>query len=186
MLSRLTGAGARIAPVTPAQPIRPGARPESSATIAPGGIDFARLLAKARAGELSSDRLVTVDDGVGVEFSPEQLERLAAAADRAEAEGFATAVVSIDGMNFVLDVASRRITRRVDEGAPVASGIDGVVFVPPASATGLSGANAQAPASGDLGAATRLVAALAPSAPPAWAPAGAPNTREPGFEGTRG
>ncbi len=89
---------------------------------------FQAMLAKARGGEGESGRAVTVDSGVPVSLSDEQVARLARAVDRAEAEGFASAVVNLDGLNLLLDVQGRRITGVVDASSPVAADVDGVVM----------------------------------------------------------
>ncbi|MBL8759640.1 MAG: hypothetical protein JNK35_14565 [Phycisphaerae bacterium] len=96
----------------------------------PGGVAFESLLALARAGEADSDRAVSIDDGLGVTLSDSQARRLSRAADRAASEGFAVAVVHIDGQSLVLDVESRRVTGVLSDSRPVASEIDGVVFAP--------------------------------------------------------
>jgi hypothetical protein len=98
-------------------------------------LDFAALLSQAQSGTLSSGLNVSVDERLGINLSDTQLGRLSRAADRAEAEGLATAVVMIDGQALVLDVGGRRITGRVDPSQMNAlSGIDGVVNVPPENA----------------------------------------------------
>lgn len=95
----------------------------------PGG-EFAALLAKAQAGEVHTGLEVTVARTAGVQLSPSQLERLAAAADRAHAEGASRALVLIDGLALELDVLSRTITGAVDLAAEgVLTGIDAVVRV---------------------------------------------------------
>jgi hypothetical protein len=111
-----------------------GLRPE----IAPGGVasrssaespDFQAMLEKARAGELSSGRRVTPGRGVDVEFSTEDIDALSAAADEAEALGAARLFALLGEDGFEIDVAMRRIERRVS--APdlgrVQTGIDAVV-----------------------------------------------------------
>ena len=97
---------------------------------------FASLLDRARSGSLSSGLGVTVDELAGVELTPEQLARLADAADRAQAQGAQRALVLIDGQALTLDVAVREITGKADfSPGKVLTGIDAVVHVPPAGAT---------------------------------------------------
>ncbi|MCL4741890.1 MAG: hypothetical protein KJZ54_06755 [Phycisphaerales bacterium] len=94
------------------------------------GGEFAALLARAQAGEVRTGLEVTVARGAGVQLSPEQLERLADAADRAHAEGASRALVLIDGLALELDVLGRTITGAVDLGSEgVLTGIDAVVRV---------------------------------------------------------
>jgi hypothetical protein len=101
------------------------------------GADFASLLREARQGGVASGRPVTLARGAAVNLSADQLERLAAAADRAEAEGATRALVIIDGQALRLDVTTREITGAVDLTRPgVMGGIDAVVTLPPAEPKG--------------------------------------------------
>jgi len=98
-----------------------------------GSLDFARLLEQAQSAELASGRPVTLARGVDLTLTEEQLARVAAAADRAEAAGAFTAAVLIDGEALVMDVATRTITGRIDIGAGEAFyGVDTIVSAPPA------------------------------------------------------
>lgn len=102
-------------------------------------LDFARLLEQARGAELDSGRPVTAAAELDLELSGEQLNRIAAAADRAEAAGAITAAVLIDGEALVMDVASRSITGRIDlAGGEPLYGIDTVVSAPAAGQAPLS------------------------------------------------
>ena len=108
-----------------------GATPGTTRAGAPGSLAFADLLAKARAGAVSSNLPVTVAKGAGVNLSDDQLRRLAVAADRAEAAGLTRALVLIDGKALRLDVGVRQITGTVELAPGAAlSGIDGVVQAP--------------------------------------------------------
>jgi len=107
----------------------------SSAARAPatgaGGLDFARLLSQAQAGEVASMSPVSIERGAGVSLSDDQLRRLSIAADRAEASGVSRALVLIDGMALRLDVGARSVVGKVELSAGAAlSGIDGVVRAP--------------------------------------------------------
>lgn len=109
--------------------VRAGAA--GSPALRGGAVDFARLLEQAQAAELESGRQVTVARGVDVSLCEDQLGRIAAAADRAEAAGAITAAVLIDGEALVMDVAARTITGRVDMGAGEAFyGVDTIVSAP--------------------------------------------------------
>jgi hypothetical protein len=116
-----------VGPGSGVRALSPAAQPPAKAGL--DKLGFAELLEKARSGEIETSLPVTIDPAVDLEFSTEQLARLAKAADRAEAEGLATALVQLDGKNLTLDVQSRRITGLVPDGG-VASGIDGVVIAP--------------------------------------------------------
>ncbi|GIW73670.1 MAG: hypothetical protein KatS3mg103_0192 [Phycisphaerales bacterium] len=68
---------------------------------------FDQALRQAELGALRSGKVVVSGPDLGVDLTGEQLERLAQAADLAEAKGAQTAAVLIDGMVVRLDVASR-------------------------------------------------------------------------------
>lgn len=119
------------------------ARPERTggATTRPGwaggieSVPFADLLATARSGTVSSGLPVSIAPGAGIELTEDQLMRLGAAADRAEAAGATRALVLIDGMSLRLDVGVRSITGTADMGASgVLTGIDAVLRAPPSGA----------------------------------------------------
>ena len=118
-------------------PSAPGSATHDAA--ASGGIDFAALLNRARTGDLSSGRAVTLDTSTEVEFTSEQMDRLAQAADAADAAGVKSLFAVIDGVGVVMDVPSRTIRGTVDLGdagrgrvlpADVLVGVDSVVVVP--------------------------------------------------------
>ncbi len=110
------------------------AAPKASAT----GVDFASLLDQARAGKIASNIPVRLGDGVGLDLSADQLQRLSVAGDQAEAQGAGRAVVLIDGMALSMDVATRTITGQIDlASGGTLTGVDAVVV---ASAPGHTGA----------------------------------------------
>lgn len=116
----------------------------SSAELA--GSSFGELLGKARSGSISSGLPVKVAPGVELPLNSEQLTRIAAAADRAEASGASRALVVIDGLQLRLDVGVRTITGYAQPGElGVLTGIDAIVHVPPAG--GATGGNGQSAAS---------------------------------------
>lgn len=106
-----------------------------AAGLTPGqveGADFASLLKRAGEGGLASGREVTIDERAGVQLTPDQLARIGAAADTAEAQGATRAVVLIDGMALRLDVTLREVTGSADlSGGGVLTGLDSLVSVPP-------------------------------------------------------
>lgn len=98
---------------------------------------FATLLQQARKGAISSGLTVSVSPDAKVSLSSDQLTRLSAAADIAEANGASKAVVSIDGKMLVMDIASREIVGDVtkqakgsEQIAMVLTDIDAFVRVP--------------------------------------------------------
>lgn len=125
------------ASIGPARPERAGGAPGAGWN---GGIEtvpFADLLARARSGAVSSGLPVSIAPGAGIELTDDQLTRLSAAADRAEAAGATRALVLIDGMTLRLDVGVRSITGVADIGASgVLTGIDAVLRAPPSGAAG--------------------------------------------------
>ena len=70
---------------------------------------FEQLLALASRGGIVSGRQVDVACDLQPPLEASQLERLASAADQAEASGSKRALMYIDGRALVLDVASRTI-----------------------------------------------------------------------------
>lgn len=111
----------------------PGVAP--GGTAAPTtGLDFAKLLSQAKAGQLSSGREVSIAKGCPVELTDDQIKRISAAADIAESQGATRALVMIDGMAIKLDVSMRQVTGSVDmKTQGVMTGIDAVIQVPDAA-----------------------------------------------------
>lgn len=115
-LIRALGAGIR-----PVQNAAPGAQTPDSIS----GASFSSLL--SRASSAGSGLPVTIAPGAGVELSPEQLTRLAAATDAAERQGATRALILLDGSAYRVDVGVRSITGKADLGAGVVTGIDAVI-----------------------------------------------------------
>lgn len=115
-----------------------GANPiGGSARVDMQALDFEAMLKRVKAQGFHSGLGVTVAPEAGVQLSDEQLQRIAAAIDVAQAHGANRALVTIDGMNLLVDVGVRSITGKVDfqPGVPV-TGVDAVMRVPdPADAT---------------------------------------------------
>lgn len=118
-------------------PSAPGSTGNTAGAL--GGIDFATLLNRARSGELTSGRAVTLDTQTEVEFTSDQMDRLSQAADAADAAGVESLFAVIDGIGVVMDVPSRTIRGTVDLSgatngrvlpADVLVGVDSVVVVP--------------------------------------------------------
>ncbi len=117
------GGASRVRPSTQAQP-------QSLEELTRTG-SFADLLSAARKGEMPGGPQVSVARDAGVQFTPEQLQRLTVAADMAQAAGATRALVRIDGQSVLLDVGARTITAKVN-AAPgqVVTGIDSLIEVP--------------------------------------------------------
>lgn len=114
-------------------PVRPGAA--GSTGKAPTSPleqqSFDQLMTLVARGDVRSDRAVRVDFATDDELTPEQLDRLAGAADQAQAHGARRAVMLIDGRGLVMDVAERALTAELsaaDSGAVM--DIDAAVYVP--------------------------------------------------------
>jgi hypothetical protein len=114
-----------------------GIRPAAESTVAGGpklieGQSFDQLLKLAKDGEMSSGVPIRIDARTGLKLTPQQSARLAKAADEAEAQGAARAVVLIDGQALTMDVATRTITGKVDTSkANTLADVDAVISVPP-------------------------------------------------------
>ncbi len=116
---------------------------------ATGGLDFANLLAKARAGEIHSGIKVSAARDAGLQLNDEQLTRLSAAADLAEANGIGRGLFLIDGKQVVMDVGTRQVLGEVTASqAGVVEGVDGVVSVPTVAQGGSASAATIAPGAG--------------------------------------
>ncbi len=97
------------------------------------GQSFNELLALAQQGSVRSGRAVhwggAVDPARPID--EQQLTRLSAAADVAEAAGARRALMLIDGRGVVLDVANRTLVAELaDDGAARAVKVDAAVNVP--------------------------------------------------------
>lgn len=95
-------------------------------SLIPGGSPFAEKLADAQA----NDAQLPVDMGKGLELdlSQEQMQRIADAVDRAEAEGASTAVIMIDDMALEVDVTMRTIRGEIDQDGGISTMIDAIVY----------------------------------------------------------
>ena len=99
-------------------------------------LDFEAMLKRVKSEGFHSGLGVAIAPEAGVQLSDDQLQRIAAAADVAQAHGVNRALVTIDGMNLLLDVGVRSITGKVDiqPGVPV-TGVDAVMHVPDSTAS---------------------------------------------------
>ena len=78
-------------------------------------------------GDRGLPTAASVKDGLELDLSPEQLQRLGAAADKAMDSGLLHALVEIDGRTLVMDVTKRQVIDEVDGAASVVRGVDGFV-----------------------------------------------------------
>ncbi len=90
---------------------------------------FEELLAAAKAGSMASGRCVSAAFESGETMTTEQLGRLAAAADVAEASGAQRALLFMDGRALVLDVPTRPIDGELSMSSS-STMIDAAVYVP--------------------------------------------------------
>ncbi|HMN42375.1 MAG TPA: hypothetical protein PKE29_16150 [Phycisphaerales bacterium] len=109
-----------------------GVRPDSMRAAGPPATGatqaaFADLLRQARDGTLASTAPVTVAGDAEVSCTDEQLARLSLGADKLEAAGVRTAMVSIDGQRLILDVHARSIVGAASAENGVIAGIDGAM-----------------------------------------------------------
>lgn len=131
--------------------LRSGAASGATSNAAPApasgadSLDFDALLKRVRAEGFKSGLGVTVAPEAGLELSSDQLRRLSAAADVAQAHGSNRALVMIDGMSLVLDVNVRTITGRaaIEPGKPL-TGFDSILQVPDVGTPTTVSAGAQA------------------------------------------
>lgn len=108
--------------------IRPGA---STGSQSSEGLDFMKLLEDAKAGKVAGGLPVKASKNSGLNLSAEQLQRLSAAADLAEAAGASRVLVMMDGMALRLDVGVREVTGAASmQPGEVLTGIDAIVQMP--------------------------------------------------------
>ncbi|MFI4881819.1 MAG: hypothetical protein ACIAQU_04460 [Phycisphaerales bacterium JB064] len=117
----LVGAGARMLG------LGRSAQPETQ------DAEFAKALEAAKEGELESGRVVVSGQDLEVDLSSDQLQRLAHAADVAEAQGAKTAAVLIDGMVIRLDVESRTAVESVPADSALMTDVDVVLAAGPST-----------------------------------------------------
>ncbi|MEM9063924.1 MAG: hypothetical protein AAGB51_00375 [Planctomycetota bacterium] len=88
--------------------------------------NFGDLLARVTRGDHSTGRAIV--DSASLGLSQDQLGKIGAATDRAEASGMERALVLLDGKAYEVNVQSRTVVgeRRLDELGAI-SGIDGIV-----------------------------------------------------------
>ena len=127
--------------IDPAQLLRrlePAVRPSGASPVrrAPGvpieQRDFDSLLTLVASGDVHSGRPVRCDCELDPPLDDSQWQRLASAADQAEAEGSQRAVMILDGRALVMDVPERVIDTEVS-AQPRANSftrVDAAVFVP--------------------------------------------------------
>lgn len=92
---------------------------------------FDDLLEQARTGQAGPGAPIRIAKGLDLSLSPDQLQRAAAAADVAEANGASRAMVLLDGTAYRLDVATRTIIGEVrGQAAASMTDVDAVVAAP--------------------------------------------------------
>ena len=119
------------------QQLQPAVLPSyaGAASTAPtAGIEhqsFEELLTRARQGHMESGRAVTAGADATQELTSEELQRLASAADLAEASGARKALLIMDGRGLVLDVATRTLSGALSgDAASRVTQLDTAVYVP--------------------------------------------------------
>ncbi len=113
--------------------VRPGqpSVPQPASRLPLESQSFDQLLALASTGALQSGRQIELAFEPDPPLDAQQLERLAAAADQAEAAGATQALMLIDGRGFMLDVQSRTLMAELSgDPATRVMRIDAAVFVP--------------------------------------------------------
>lgn len=113
--------------------VRPGFTPSAPAPARPGLADqsFDELLALASRGAIESGRRVQMTFEPKETLDDQQITRLSAAADLAEASGATRAMMLIDGRGLILDVGQRTLTAELAVGAEsrFVNGLDAAMYV---------------------------------------------------------
>ena len=114
--------------------VRPIFTPSSAGPVRPGLADqsFDELLTLAARGAIESGRRVQMTFEPKETLDDQQIARLSAAADLAEASGARRAMTLIDGRGFVLDVEQRTLTAELSAGAGsrFVHELDAAIYVP--------------------------------------------------------
>lgn len=98
---------------------------------------FKDLLDKAAQGHVPSGIEARLGQGVNATFTPEQMERLTAAGDKAEAAGASRAMILMDGLAVTMDVPTRTVTQVVKASSlGVVGDVDAVIGASAPKATG--------------------------------------------------
>lgn len=114
--------------------VRPGTAPsrpgKGQATLE--NQSFNELLSLASKGSIHSGRQVNCNCDVNEPLESEQIDRLSAAADRAEATGAQKVLMLMDGRGFVMDISQRTIEAElsVEHQASIFKNIDTAIYVP--------------------------------------------------------
>jgi hypothetical protein len=96
--------------------VLPAAVPAAAPRPTLDRLGFDELLSQARDGTLASGRSLAVGFRPAEALTPSQLDRLAAAADMAEACGAKRALLLLDGKGLLLDVPARTLTGQLLNG----------------------------------------------------------------------
>lgn len=110
----------------------PPVRPTSSGRTPSAPLEsrgFDELLTLVTRGEAHSDQPVTSVLSGEDKLTEHDLRRLSEAADLAEAAGFGTALVLLDGRSLVMNVAERRVTEDLSHTASATIPLDGAVRI---------------------------------------------------------
>lgn len=100
--------------------VRPGAATSAPGASASGALfeshGFDDLLSHAMSGSIESGRAVNIASELQPPLAPDQLDRLAAAGDRSEANGAKRVLMMLDGRGLEMDIASRTIISELRPG----------------------------------------------------------------------
>lgn len=114
--------------------VRPGTAParlgKGQATLE--NQSFNELLSLASKGSIASGRQVNCNCDVNEQLDNEQIDRLSAAADRAEATGAQKVLMLMDGRGFVMDISKRTVEAElsVEHQTSIFKNIDTAIYVP--------------------------------------------------------
>ena len=120
--------GSGVLPPGVAPPGGPHAAAPHAVVGAGDGASFQAMLDRARAGEIATGRPVEL--GGAPELRRDQADRLARAADLAEAHGASNALVRLDGLMLRVDVPARRVLDTVSESPGRVLDVDALVDAP--------------------------------------------------------
>jgi len=120
---------------TPAPGAQAPATPKAGSSKAAGGPSFGDTLAKAQDVKFSNHALNRLESR-DIQLSPENVNRLSNAIDKAEKRGGKSSLVMVDNLAFIVNVQNRTVVTAMDadqRGEGVFTQIDSVVFADPSA-----------------------------------------------------
>jgi flagellar operon protein len=121
--------------VGPAQGVQPQPAAAANTPAPAGGASFTETLARAQELRFSTHAQKRLESRE-IQLSPETVNRLSEAVDKAEKRGGKSSLVLVDDLSFIVNVRDRMVVTALDanhRGEGVFTQIDSVVFADPSA-----------------------------------------------------